>query len=208
MVAVLLPQFDVGELGDSAGKGGSPGAKQRLQAALAARLRGRMSPRRILLRDKLAFLLGSCQLWWVAALLLLLLSSACNLAMSYAAVVLYCCGSIQAEYCSQKAVTDCRWPLASSRVVHVQLILRLFAQAGSLLVQWSPAAMMRESLGPVEHTSRFSCVPHRQAVCRCFLLVVQVCRILARMEPQHLLQNGELQVLLAVLLAASVCVPR
>ncbi|WIA18630.1 hypothetical protein OEZ85_003336 [Tetradesmus obliquus] len=58
--------FDVGELGDSAGKGGSPGAKQRLQAALAARLRGRISPRRILLRDKLAFLLGSCQLWSVA----------------------------------------------------------------------------------------------------------------------------------------------
>jgi hypothetical protein len=56
-------QFDVGELADSSSNGGSPGAKQRLRAALAARLRGLMGPRRILLRDKLAFLLGSCQLW-------------------------------------------------------------------------------------------------------------------------------------------------
>jgi hypothetical protein len=61
-----LLQFDVGELEDSSNNGGSPGAKQRLRAALAARLRGLTSPSRILLRDKLAFLLGSCQLWCVA----------------------------------------------------------------------------------------------------------------------------------------------
>jgi hypothetical protein len=63
LLLLLLLQFDAGELANSSNNGGSPGAKARLRAALAAWLAGLMSPQRMLLRDKLAFLLGSCQLW-------------------------------------------------------------------------------------------------------------------------------------------------
>lgn len=54
-----LLQFDVTDKNNGSG---TNAAKRRL-AAVKERLKGLLDPRHVLLRDKLAFLLGSCQLW-------------------------------------------------------------------------------------------------------------------------------------------------